>query len=152
MNYRIIISSGVNYYSNEIPLLPAACFCPKFYQNCPCAQASPPCNTTAVYHDNAMFLPPSTGVVAGGLLIPATQGFVLVVLFLGGKGRAMLFFSSFWLMTLWYLSPGKNMKAQCKPALWLRPASFSTKFWYWCLSVSFSRWTSFLTPLFGLKP
>lgn len=105
-NFRIILSSGVNNHSNEIPLFPVVGFCSKIYQTCPCAQASPPYNTTGVYHDNAIFLQPSTGVVARWLLIPATQGFVLVVLFLGGKGRATRLFSSSWLMTLKCLSPG----------------------------------------------
>jgi len=41
-NFRIITSSRVNNYSNEIPLFPAVAFCSKIYQNCPCALASPP--------------------------------------------------------------------------------------------------------------
>lgn len=86
--------------------------------------------------------------MAGWLLIAATAGFVLVVLFLGRKRRAMILYSSSWLMTLQCRSSGKNIQAHCKSALQLRPAPFSTKFWYRCISVSFSRWTSFLTPFF----
>lgn len=131
-------------------LFPALGFCSEMYQSCSCTQASHPCSTRAVYHGNAKCLQPPTAAVARWLLMPATQGFGLVVLFLAGKGRPMLLFSSSWLMTLQCLSPGKNTKACCKSALQLRPASFSPKFWYWCPNASFSRWARFKTPLSAL--
>lgn len=44
INFRIILSSQVNDYSNKIHLFPAVGICPKMCKNCPCTQASPSLN------------------------------------------------------------------------------------------------------------